>query len=88
MESCPHDKYGMNCTETCSCMNGAKCDSATGFCDCPKGWKGSDCSERICPEDKYGKDCGETCECETQNTDLCHPAGELATRISSNYMLN
>lgn len=73
LDQCPYDRFGENCTEICSCMNGATCDKGTGRCHCSPGWIGIDCSERKCPENKYSEDCSESCECEVENTELCHP---------------
>lgn len=73
LDTCPSDKFGVNCTNTCSCSNGATCDKSNGFCHCMPGWSGVDCTERVCPENKFGFECNETCECEPGNTELCHP---------------
>lgn len=34
LDSCPYNMFGENCTKTCLCKNGAKCNAATGDCDC------------------------------------------------------
>lgn len=73
LDQCSFDKYGVNCTDTCSCKNSATCDKATGRCECKPGWIGIDCGERQCPENKHGEECNETCECEPENTEACHP---------------
>lgn len=73
MDTCAYNKYGENCTMTCECKNGAKCDGTTGHCECKNGWTGKDCSERMCPDDKYGENCTMTCGCDHANTESCHP---------------
>lgn len=73
LDKCPYNKFGLNCTETCSCKNGATCDKDTGNCHCTPGWDGVDCSKRLCQENKYGLDCNQTCECESVNTEFCQP---------------
>ena len=44
--ACPDGYYGLDCSSTCSCGNGAKCDHVTGDCSCPPGWVGDNCNER------------------------------------------
>lgn len=73
LDQCSFDKFGVNCNDTCSCENGARCDKATGHCHCAPGFIGSDCSMRACPENKYGPECAETCECDADHTESCHP---------------
>ena len=40
---CFNDTYGIDCLETCFCMNGGTCDSAIG-CVCADGWTGTNCT--------------------------------------------
>lgn len=40
---CEDGHYGENCTQTCSCVNGGRCDTVTGRCVCPPGWVGELC---------------------------------------------
>jgi hypothetical protein len=42
---CPIDLYGPHCQKMCKCMNGGRCDSMTGTCDCPPGFIRADCSQ-------------------------------------------
>ena len=37
--------FGPGCTETSSCLNGGKVNSATGTCFCHSGWTGTFCQE-------------------------------------------
>lgn len=62
--------YGLNCTETCRCKNGATCDISSGFCLCDKGWVGIECGNRMCAPNYYGENCTKTCECNDQNTEM------------------
>ena len=40
---CPSGTYGQDCASTCMCENGGTC-LENGFCACPTGWDGHDCS--------------------------------------------
>ncbi|XP_077981658.1 uncharacterized protein LOC144436685 [Glandiceps talaboti] len=44
LKGCPSGKYGGDCSQNCSCINGATCHYFNGECFCVKGWKGDDCS--------------------------------------------
>lgn len=37
-EPCPSGTHGADCGGICQCQNGARCNPATGECDCPPGW--------------------------------------------------
>lgn len=34
---CEEGKWGLNCSKTCSCKNGATCDKISGICNCTAG---------------------------------------------------
>ena len=40
-EPCPTGTWGLNCTQSCACLNGAKCHHNTGFCNCTVGYHGN-----------------------------------------------
>lgn len=35
--------YGLDCRESCDCVNADSCDPETGFCHCLAGWTGEEC---------------------------------------------
>ncbi|VDO81505.1 unnamed protein product, partial [Heligmosomoides polygyrus] len=77
---CPKGFYGPMCSKKCDLCNGiswndsnAACDPVTGACKCERGYKGSDCKQRVCDEDMYGQDCSKQCTCVMQNTESCAP---------------
>lgn len=58
LKSCPNNKFGHNCEETCStCNNGGVCSSIDGSCSCAPGWTGERCNEPSCKEGFYGPTC-------------------------------
>uniref|UniRef100_A0A663LWL9 Multiple EGF like domains 6 n=1 Tax=Athene cunicularia TaxID=194338 RepID=A0A663LWL9_ATHCN len=67
--ACPEGFYGLECREACNCLNGARCDHATGQCHCPPGWDGPRCGQP-CPQGLFGARCGEHCDCGDNVT--CH----------------
>jgi multiple epidermal growth factor-like domains protein 10/11 len=73
LDQCPHNRFGVNCTSSCTCVNDATCDKADGTCHCAPGWTGINCAERKCPNGRFGDTCDQNCECEMENTLLCHP---------------
>ena len=42
---CPAGTHGTYCSESCDCLNGAKCDRVTGACDCKPGFIGNTCEK-------------------------------------------
>lgn len=44
-DTCPADRYGQGCNETCSCVHAQSCDPYIGSCKCDIGYIGQDCSE-------------------------------------------
>ena len=58
--ACPAGSYGLQCSETCQCVNG-KCDHIDGSCSCDNGWRGVLCDQPCIGT--YGKDCKEMCQC-------------------------
>ena len=46
--ACPDGFYGLECRQACDCLNGARCDHATGECRCAPGWDGPRCGQRRC----------------------------------------
>lgn len=68
-EECPLGTYGVNCTEHCSCSNGATCSHISGRCFCKDGWLGKQCSKPACPPNQYGPGCSQICSCEKDNTE-------------------
>ncbi|KAM6910718.1 N-acetylglucosamine-1-phosphodiester alpha-N-acetylglucosaminidase [Xenentodon cancila] len=65
-EGCPPGFYGDSCSKTCSCSNGATCDSVHGRCTCPPGFHGETC-EQVCHLGFFGASCAQKCRCD----DLC-----------------
>ncbi|XP_035670934.1 multiple epidermal growth factor-like domains protein 11 [Branchiostoma floridae] len=45
--SCPSNRYGPKCDQTCDCSGRGDCDSDTGVCTCPEGWTGQRCETDI-----------------------------------------
>ncbi len=68
---CPSGKFGLNCSQSCDCLNGASCEKATGECICRKGYSGSKCATRHCPDDKFGEKCDKKCQCHGTNSLHC-----------------
>eukprot|EP00105_Crassostrea_gigas_P001076 XP_011413099.1 PREDICTED: multiple epidermal growth factor-like domains protein 11 isoform X2 [Crassostrea gigas] len=62
-KACPPEKYGINCTMGCPCVQGNydMCD-INGTCLCKPGWTGKNCSQ-ACDEGKYGEECKHVCSC-------------------------
>lgn len=46
---CPHNRFGLNCEQVCSCRNGGQCHPANGSCSCGLGWTGRHCELGECP---------------------------------------
>lgn len=42
---CPSGKFGVNCSQNCSCLNGGECRRHDGACKCRPGWIGIYCTE-------------------------------------------
>jgi hypothetical protein len=59
--ACPEHKWGPNCSNSCPCLNGAKCDPVNGSCTCTAGWKGLHC-DYPCPKNYYGQSCSLKCQ--------------------------
>lgn len=43
---CPQGRFGEQCSQTCECQNGARCDHVSGRCSCTAGWTGAICHLR------------------------------------------
>lgn len=43
---CPEGRFGEQCSQTCGCQNGARCDHVSGRCSCTTGWTGVSCELR------------------------------------------
>lgn len=43
---CPEGRFGEQCSQTCGCQNGARCDHVSGRCSCTAGWTGVSCELR------------------------------------------
>ena len=73
-ELCPLGTYGIDCKETCKCLNSGSCNPEDGSCNCPHGWKGDICEVRACNatgEDwLYGEHCSLPCKCHPNNTEM------------------
>lgn len=41
--ACPPLTFGLNCSQICTCFNGASCDPVHGQCYCAPGWMGPTC---------------------------------------------
>ncbi|XP_077866906.1 uncharacterized protein LOC102803455 [Saccoglossus kowalevskii] len=49
VKACPRGLYGVKCSSSCNCLNGASCHSFNGACLCAPGWRGISC-DRAFPE--------------------------------------
>lgn len=65
--ACPEHKWGPNCSNSCPCLNGAKCDPVNGSCTCTAGWKGLHC-DYPCPKNYYGQSCSLKCQVNSNNS--------------------
>ena len=43
---CNSGSFGLKCSSTCTCQNGAACDPVSGACTCQPGWREANCSKR------------------------------------------
>ncbi len=43
LNGCPSGRYGGQCDQTCSCVEGVECHSFNGACMCPPGLEGTHC---------------------------------------------
>ncbi len=84
---CSEGTFGRNCSETCLCKNGARCNKVTGCCSCSSGYFGSTCQfgknfkkmfQKInkkfkleCRPFTYGFYCSQTCNCSKETSDGC-----------------
>ncbi|KAK9880236.1 hypothetical protein WA026_010110 [Henosepilachna vigintioctopunctata] len=57
LDICSDNTYGLNCTETCECKNGAKCSNVDGKCNRAPGCKG-----KLCEDGFWGPKCENSCE--------------------------
>ena len=74
ISECPHYKYGMNCTRTCSCKpdNTVSCDKVDGSCSCQTGWEGKNCHADVKECTINPKRCGANAQChEAQGSFRC-----------------
>lgn len=70
--SCSTAKFGPNCTEQCSCFNGASCEPISGNCTCGPGHFGDKCQE-TCQPGYHGFMCESRCACVGPNVEGCNP---------------
>lgn len=61
LPGCPQGLFGMNCTQSCSCVRGT-CNPHDGTCECPPGYYGYLC-DNPCPSGWHGPGCGLKCLC-------------------------
>ena len=61
LPGCPQGLFGMNCTQSCSCVRGT-CNPHDGTCECPPGYHGYLC-DNPCPSGWHGPGCGLKCLC-------------------------
>ena len=66
---CVEGQYGAECSQTCVCRHGARCNPVSGSCLCQPGWVGSLC-QHVCPAGRYGLNCSRHCVC--LNGGTCH----------------
>ncbi|XP_070550729.1 uncharacterized protein [Ptychodera flava] len=70
VRGCPNGKWGLpDCLFSCpTCYNGGMCNSDTGECICPPGFRGTNC-ETGCGKNRWGMTCGRMCS--SGNSDGC-----------------
>lgn len=61
MKICPEGTFGLNCTNNCTCENGAICSPIDGSCTCSPGWMGEKCNKRVCQDELWGSNCTKVC---------------------------
>ncbi|KTG36124.1 hypothetical protein cypCar_00002536 [Cyprinus carpio] len=69
-QACPIGRYGLHCSNVCSCTKNATCHHQDGLCLCPAGWTGPDCS-LLCQTGTFGTNCAQTCSCPPNHS--CDP---------------
>ncbi|GBP52834.1 Platelet endothelial aggregation receptor 1 [Eumeta japonica] len=77
--TCPEGKWGRNCQNSCTCLNGGTCEPLTGQCACTPGWRREAC-EKPCAPGSFGDGCLEACNC--QNSATCDGASGACTCLS------
>jgi len=80
---CPGGNWGPDCSKTCPCKNGGRCEPHTGKCLCAPGWKGLHCQNK-CSEGSYGLDCAQTCQCSVGQR-CHHVSGECLPCTSGTF---
>ena len=43
--ACASGTHGQDCSQNCTCQNGAQCDPISGHCTCRPGWQGLSCDK-------------------------------------------
>ncbi|XP_059176845.1 receptor-type tyrosine-protein phosphatase eta-like [Physella acuta] len=70
---CPKNKYGLDCTKECNCVNNEQCHVDTGTCPsgCAPGYKFEGCQTE-CSAGTWGVDCRNSCSVNCSNKDSCN----------------
>ncbi|XP_059176865.1 receptor-type tyrosine-protein phosphatase mu-like isoform X2 [Physella acuta] len=70
---CPKNKYGLDCTKECNCVNNEQCHVDTGTCPsgCAPGYTFEGCQTE-CSAGTWGDDCRNSCSVNCLNTGKCN----------------
>ncbi|XP_059176844.1 receptor-type tyrosine-protein phosphatase epsilon-like [Physella acuta] len=70
---CPKNKYGLDCTKECNCVNNEQCHVDTGTCPsgCAPGYTFEGCQTE-CSAGTWGDDCRNSCSVNCSNKDSCN----------------
>ncbi|KTF74229.1 hypothetical protein cypCar_00019357, partial [Cyprinus carpio] len=69
-QQCPEGTWGLQCNQTCSCLNGATCQAHTGTCLCKPGFWGAQC-QHMCSAGLFGEKCSLHCP-QCVHASSCH----------------